>query len=357
MGIGSNPVFVVGASRSGTAMVRSSLNRHPAVHIAGETHYFDDLRVKMSGRERAPLSPEDRQECEDYFLRLAHRPYGHAGDPAGSPLARESLRNAADAIGPGADSYFEAYCKAERQLEGRGDDHKRWGEKTPRHVFRLAEILARYPTGQAVVMVRDPRAVVASYRNWRNQGGFDLEADPGHAEALVVEEARARASYDPSIASLLWKATVAAADAARSQFGSDRVLVQRYEDLVQEPEAALRRLADWLSLEFGPDMLEVPLHNSSFSQFEANAGHSTEPIHRWKKTLSDREVAVVQMWCRKKMTQLGYTYEPVNTSAVDVAIIAAQLPMSLFRAAAANRDRMGNMPAYLWRRWRLATAR
>ena len=48
----TTPVFVAGPSRSGTALVRSLLNGHPDVHIASETHFFDDLRrrVPVEGR-------------------------------------------------------------------------------------------------------------------------------------------------------------------------------------------------------------------------------------------------------------------------------------------------------------------
>jgi hypothetical protein len=351
------PIFVVGASRSGTAMLRASLNRHPDVHIAGETHYFDDLRVSMGGREQAPLDEASRQRCEDYFLALAHRPYGHAGDPSASPLAGGDLRALADDTGLGSDAYFEAYCRLEAALEGRRPHARRWGEKTPRHVFRLGEMLTRYPTAQAVVMVRDPRAVVASYRDWRNQGGFDLEGDPSHAQALLAELRRTQASYEPSIASLLWKATIAAAEKARTQFGPERVRLQRYEDLVTEPGTTLEELASWLGVRFEASMLEVPVHNSSFLSFAQSAGHSTEPIARWKNKLSNREVAVVQLWCRRRMEDFGYDRETVQVSALELASIVVRLPPALLRAATANRHRVGSLPTYLWRRLRLATGR
>lgn len=353
-----SPIFLVGASRSGTAMVRSGLNRHPDVFLAGETHYFDDLRPRIGGGQ-TPLQPgTSRELCEDYFLALAHRPFGHGGDPEQSRLARSELRALATELGGDGDAYFEAYCWQARQLEPDGaGTPARWGEKTPRHVFRLSEILVRYPAAQIVCMYRDPRAVVASYRDWRNQGGFDLDQDPGHRDALAEEQSRTSRSYDPNIASLLWRATARAGYAALASAGEDRVRVTRYEDIVADPERAFRELAAWLRLDFDPLMLEVPLHNSSVSAFEASAGVSSAPLERWRTTLPPRETAVVQRWCRTDMAALGYHPVSTGVSRAGEAAQVAKLPLALVRAVSANASRMGGVHRYLWRRVRLVVTR
>jgi hypothetical protein len=334
-------------------MMRSIVNNHSRVLVSGESHYFDDLRVRMSDVVQAALSDEQQKECEDYFLALDHRPYGHRGDPEKSDTSREDIRATAAQRGDGADSYFEAFCILRAQRAGK----EIWGDKTPRHVFRIPEILSRYPDGKVICMVRDPRAVVASYRDWRNQGGFDLEKDPEHAEALRAEQERARKSYNILIISLLWRSTVRAAVAAQDQFGADRVFIQQYEELVENPEGAIRSVADWLELGYEPAMLEVPMHNSSFSQFDKESGVSTEPVRRWKKRLSAAEIAVVQSCCGSLMQRAGYEKERVPASRLRVACEWIRLPFASLRAATANRDRMGNMPQYIWRRLRLAMGR
>ncbi len=342
-------IFVVGASRSGTALVRSILNNHPDVHVAGETHYFDDLRPRI-GVPEAPLTDEAREACENYFLALSHRPYGHGGDPAQARLGRDELRTAARQFGDGSDAIFEAYCRLEEGAWGRS----RWGEKTPRHVYRLNDLLTRYPDAQVVCMVRDPRATVASYRDWRNQGGFDLEADPGHAATLEQEEARARNSYHVVLATLLWRSTVAAPLEARARFGAKRVWLQHYEELVREPEAVIRRLTDWLGLEFRPALLDVPMHNSSVAGFARGKGVSTDPLDRWQTRLSAGEISVIEWWAGRAMREAGYA--PLHPRPKLVAFLAAalSLPFAVVRALLANRARVPNLPQYVWRRLRLA---
>lgn len=340
------PIFIVGASRSGTAMMRSIVSNHPDIRVSGETHYFDDLRVRMRGKEQAALSDEDRRICEDYFLAIDHRPYGHGGDPEQADMSREQLRAEADRCGEGADAYFEAFCRIASARDGKS----RWGDKTPRHIYRIPEILGRYPEAKVICMVRDGRAVVASYRDWRNQGGFDLEKDPGHKRALEEEQKRSRASYDLVIASLLWAASVNGAVAARDRFGEGRVLVQRYEDLVADPEGTIRRIADWLGVAFDPAMLEVPMHNSSFSRFDAKAGVQKDAVDRWREKLSAREIGVIQFCAKRALTGAGYELDRRRAPMWFLAWRLVAAPFAAARALVANRSRTGNPVSYVVRR-------
>ena len=95
----SGPVFIVGASRSGTAMLQSVLRRNPDVRLAGETHYFDDLRPRVIGKRLADLDATSRDACADYFRALTVRPYGKNGDPAKSVFSREELLARAEELG------------------------------------------------------------------------------------------------------------------------------------------------------------------------------------------------------------------------------------------------------------------
>jgi hypothetical protein len=346
----SSPLFVVGPSRGGTALMRSMLNNHADIHLAGETHYFDDLRGKLADVARTPLDPAQAKQCEDYFRALSHRPYGHGGEPDAGWLSAEDLRAEAARCGDGADAYFEAFCRLWAAREGK----TRWGEKTPRHVYRIPDILARYPEARVIAMIRDPRAIAASYRDWRNQGGFDFDKDAGHRDALVIEEARARSSYHIVIQSLLWRGVANAAVGARDRFGETRVYVQRYEDFVEDPAAAGRAVMAWLGLDFDEALLAVPMHNSSFSTFAKAEGVSKAPVDRWREKLSGAEIAVIQDCCGGLMDRLGYAREKTGL-APGRLVPWATLPFAVVSAARANRDRTGNLPAYILRRIRLAT--
>jgi len=327
-------------------MMMRMLRRHPVIHIVGETHYFDDLRTKMPSLVRAPLDDAARRRCEDYFLGIAERGYGRRGDPESGPLPRATLRATADALGQGSDAYFEAYCRLQAQQAGKVV----WGEKTPRHVFRIAQILDSFPSARIVCMMRDPRAVVASsrdaIRNLNDAG--DLPA------ADLEEQLRKTASYDPAIASLLWRSVTGAAVAAQRRFGPDTVRIEHYEELVAQPHNRLRELADWLRLPFSDDMLDVPQANSSYLRSGQARGVAMTPTERWRRTLSGREILIVQSICGSRMEQHGYQRERVGLPIHVVAQSWLALPLTLSRAVWANRRRTGNLATYVWKRLRAA---
>jgi hypothetical protein len=331
-------------------MLRSALNNHPDIHIAGETHYFDDLRQRVGAGISNPLSGELEAEAIRYFCSLSHRPYGHQGDPNAGRTSPDELRERARGLGGTADAFFRAHCEIEAAQHGKSS----WGEKTPRHIFRIDDMLRAFPEARVVCMARDPRAVVASYRNWRNQGGFDFDADPGHRDALDAEHVRIRRSYHPATISLLWRAQMNAAIKAQARWGEDRVFLQRYEDLVTGPDASLRWLSDRLGISFHEAMLSVPMHNSSYEQFERKHGISHKALARWEKQLDPEEVRVVQRICVSFMNKLGYTLADARGVSLREGALWARWPLAVARAAGANRDRSGGLGKYLYRRARLA---
>ena len=333
------PVFVVGASRSGTAMMRSILMQDPSVSLAGETHYFDDLRPRYMNQRVSKMNQDDRDKCADYFRAISVRPYGMHGNPEDSWFTREELLSDAAEIGDNTDSLFEAYCKKVAMR----DNATIWGEKTPRHVFRVDDIFALYPQAKVICMVRDPRAVVASYRDWRT-GEENLDTGG------QLDKERVRASYNIVLASLLWRAAANASLQALNRHGEDRVRIVRYENVIDSPEETVRDVAQWLGLEYSSELLSVPLHNSSTMAFDREAGISKTPQNRWREVLSEREIGVIQKTAGQSLIETGFVLENVKTSALDVPLAYAALPFSLLKAVRANKDRFGSLPRYAMRR-------
>jgi hypothetical protein len=318
---------------------------HPDLHITAETHWFDDLRVKMP---KGQLDAEQTKACEDWFLSLSHRPFGHQGDPELGWLKREDMKAKVEKLGGGADSHFEAYCL----LDAEKQNKSRWGEKTPRHVFRISDIIETYPHAKIICMARDPRGVVASYRDWKSQGGHDFDKDPEHSKALQKEHLRTRASYHILIASLLWNSTIKATLAGIQKYGEERIKLLRYEDLVLEPEKTNNSICEWLGIKPDAYMLDVPMVNSSFQKYDTEGGINRDPVEGWRKRLSKGEVGTIQSACRKAMQTAGYQIEPVGAWQFYGLCKWLSLPFAVLRAARANRNRLGSLPTYILRRLR-----
>ena len=331
-------------------MLRSILNRSPEVTLAGETHFFDDLRPRMQGKSLRGMTGEEREACADYFRAQRVRPYGMRADPEQSDLSREILLTTAEALGDNVDAVFEAYCRVWAE-----ENHARiWGEKTPRHIFRIDDIFQAFPKARVVCMVRDPRAVVASYRDWEYQGGLPADGNPDYQAAIAEDYKRKHASYHIVIATLMWRAAANAAFSAQEKHSAERVRIVRYEDVVDAPAETARDVAEWIGIEFDQKMLNVPLHNSSATRFEAAAGVSKAPNQRWQKVLSDSEIGIIQKIARTPMQRAKYEFAPGRASLTALLSAYGTVPLAVIRAARANRSRYSSLPKYMLRRIKAA---
>ncbi|MFQ5536396.1 MAG: sulfotransferase [Gemmatimonadota bacterium] len=256
------PVFVVGAPRSGTHLLRFCLSRHSRLHVAGETGFF----IKIYGNRRLmpPSSfPRRATEIVDRFLR--------SGDPTMEdvrplrPLLEDAARRASD------------YRKLAGGLMGtlaREAGKARWGEKTPFHVLYIPQIRKLYPEARILYLTRDSRSVVASYLR-----------SPLLPDDLALAVAQVRLC-------------VRAGEAAVARRWAHPV---RYEELVREPESVLRSVSRYIGETFEEAMLRPGMRDSSFGggrlmQREEGRGIEYDPreADRWKEVLDPDPAAWVR---------------------------------------------------------------
>ena len=279
-------------------------------------------------------------------MALTHRPYGHGGVPGKGWLKQGDLNRQLQGEPAKVDDLFLAYNALYAAHRG-----AQWGgEKTPRHVFRIPEIFEVCPDARVIFMCRDPRAVVASYRDWKAMGG--LEPDDDHKTALTKESARASASYHPVTVALLWKAALRAALQAREKFGADRVRIQSYEQVVLNPDEELANLFDWIGAPHPKNMINVPTQNSSYDTYSEGGGFRTSAVTRWKQMLSPGEVRVVEQAAGSLLERAGY--EAASSSGrIGALRYWATFAPAAIRAVRTNSARSGNLVAYILRRGRL----
>lgn len=334
------PIFITGGSRCGTELARSILNRHPLVHIALETHYFDDPRPRLADPARP--SADEAEALLDHFMRVSGHGYGLRTGDVGDPM-REIFRKRWAARGREADALFTVFCANEAESKGKSI----WGEKTPRHVFRISEMFDAFPTAKIIICVRDPRAAVASYRDWRNNWMDRSKVDDSHRRAIEAEEKRAKGSFNLTIATLLWNAMAATALRAQRQYGDERIFILRFETLLVEPEATTAILMKWLGLEFDPVSLEVSVNNSSYSTPERVTGIVAEVAERWRETLSPSEDSYISWLAKTGMKHFGYLDTALPLPILFALRQFSALPFEALRIARLNRARIGNWTQFL----------
>ena len=250
-------VFVVGVGRSGTSLLQAMLNSHPDIGFLPETLFARQYVFTKSGCFDRPLSKEDlinnSRLCEVF---------------GGKQEVLTFLDEQSDF------SALEIYQNLHTHLN---QDQRIWsGDKDPRLLEKVQNILACYPDAKIIQIVRDPRDIICS----------KLKADwakkrPWWLHALIT-------TY-------------------QSKFyceNSENHCRIFYEDLLANPEVVLNRICQFLELDYDPAMLNYTnsakslmrdserswKENTTKNLMKSNSGN-------WHTDLSDFQIGFVETLC------------------------------------------------------------
>ena len=166
------PIFICGAHRSGTTLMRDLLDGHPALAtLPAEGRYFGNWEHRL-GADPAGAVPVWAQE---WLHRLANPscqpPYwalGRSTDRA-SPyvefaramLAWDCVLASRNMTCKPLATFALAFATASA---GRLDPLRHWVDKTPGYEFHLRSIWSAFPRAKVIHMVRKPQDIAISYK-------------------------------------------------------------------------------------------------------------------------------------------------------------------------------------------------
>ena len=249
-------------------MLRTLLNRHPALAICGETRFCGDVYRRRWAFGNLNNVKNRRRLIEQYLStqRIAQLGFDVA-----------SLR---ERLLPVATSYRELFSGMLRcYAEGQGKE--RWGEKTPHHAFFTETLCEWFPGASIVHLVRDPRDVVASLL---------------------------RMPWAPdSILNNAWMWLLFNRAARRSRHRSAYLLVH-YETLMAQPEQELARICAHLGEDYAPCMLvaEEPADGPYSWPRHARGPITRERLAKWREQLTAEEISLIEWAVGRDMPTYGY---------------------------------------------------
>lgn len=247
IGVQSKPLFVVGQPRSGSTITTRVLNEQGDLFILNDFYALQAIDAEDLW-ERTDAAAA-RRVAQIVFERIEIRATQETGKTLNqsidlSPDAVEALRRLANSDWGDGKAWHEV-MDAMLSEAAKQAGCTRWGWNTPQDHLHLDRLFAAWPDAFALFVLREPEAVLRSYKN---------VSGPWH-------DAR---RYNPATIGLAWK--VAAQNYRRhAQARPDQVMLLRYEDLVSQTAASVSRLSDFLGLPFPAIDLESYGRNSSFS--------------------------------------------------------------------------------------------
>jgi len=253
---GGAPIFLVGAERSGTTLLRLMLDHHPRLAWCEEFEYAVDW-IAPDGRFPDAARYADWLESDRIFLN------------SGFQIDR-SLDYAA---------LVRSFLEQKRQRNGKPIV----GATVHRHFDRLLSV---WPDARFVHLLRDGRDVAPSCIGMGWNGNVWTACD----RWIEAEN--------------LWQSV-------RRQVGAERTHDVTYEDLISRPEETLTGICRFLGVDYSSAMLDY----SRTTSYRAPDPHHTQ---QWRKKLSEREVRLIESRIGPMLAERNYPpsgFPPLAVSA------------------------------------------
>jgi LPS sulfotransferase NodH len=277
---GGPPLLILGVRRSGTTLLRVMLDRHSQLAVPDESYFVPQLADRHPRRV-------DPDEFVDDLRRLNTLTEWEV--PLDKVRARVHERMP---IGAAIGTVYAVYA-AER-------GKRRWGDKTPMYMQNLRLLERLFPDALFVHLIRDGRDAAMSF----------LAMPRG-----IVTETWMHPRTPADFASQ-WRTEVAGARRLGRRVGP-RYLEVRYEDLVADVGAALRRICEFAQLEYEPALADyagsvdvsAKPHQQSLQQ------PPTAGLRDWRTQMAPADVAAFEHVAGDLLSELGYeTSHPPDAS-------------------------------------------
>jgi hypothetical protein len=265
------PLFLVGAERSGSTMLRLMLDHHPDITFE---HEFDFVVEQVSDEGMLPAV----DSYIDWLMTVRY--FSYQVDPS---LSYPAL--------------VDSFLRQKRLATG----SKTYIGATIHHHFD--RVLHIWPDARFIHLIRDPRDVARSI------------VDKGWAG-------------NPYIAARDWMAAEKCWDALAARVQTGQAVDVRYEQLVTEPQAELTRICRFIGVEFDPAMLRYT--ETAIQYPKPNASLANQ----WKRKAARWEVEQVEFQVGELMRRRGYepSYPCVEIGRLKHQFLALESRAKCFRS-------------------------
>jgi hypothetical protein len=198
----------------------------------------------------------------------------------------------------------------------------RWGDKTPSYLLALPLLSSLFPDARFIHMIRDGRNVALSL--WQAPFGPSSLGRAAHR----------------------WAHQVRKGCRLGLTLGPDRYVEVRYERLVEQPEATLQRVCNFIDLDFRGEMLNyqtdwrAALPPRVHGLLEGLDYPPRTDLRDWRSELSGFDLAMIEAVQARMLDRLGYervSGRPISArlhrAGVLISVLARRVYFGLERAA------------------------
>jgi len=220
----AKPVFVVGSPRSGTSILTWCLGHHSNLFPVPESSWMGDFAVNVAIAYQIGAARDDYSILSAMEIR-ADELFAAFGQSINGLILRhrkdlETKRETRTIERKIEPRWLEATSTA-------AGPKRRWVDGTPEYSMHICGLRKLFPEARFVHLVRDVQAVVLSMLNFHRATGIQLVANEEDAYRY-------------------WMRTVRACLLAEQAYGPSVVRRISYADLIDQPDATMRSLLEFL---------------------------------------------------------------------------------------------------------------
>ncbi len=277
--------FIVGIGRSGTTLLMSMLNAHPAIQATPEINFFNFFSAQWQSRKH--FSEADKKQVMQFVLRYKHHNFSGFGFDLGHFEKQES-------------SSFHALYKNFYSSFTYGGEKKQsrfFFDKNPINSLYLERIIRLFPDSKFVFLLRDPRAGYLSRKQKVNFRSTNIYFN-AYRWLLYNQEVQNYVTQYP-----------------------EKFFILRYEDLVSATEHEMRRMASFFHFDYDERMLSFH-ENVTKNSFQKAAEEqqeraltkysdlskpvNTSRMNAWAHELSAEEIHIIDTITSPLASAFGY---------------------------------------------------
>ena len=291
-----NPVFILGAHKSGTSLLRSLFDGHPDLYVVPfETHIFNLLDYPISNPyfENSKVGAEIMIENFTNHIKSINESNDQYSDSIN--LNRFDLNvfnsnfvskhNTKDII----INYLESIQKSDLLIDFASN--KRIIEKSVTHHEYALELSLLFPNAKFIHLIRNP------YANWVALRKYKSISKGGPLLYRVAKTFQNNYYY-----------------LERNKRSIENYHVLKYEDLLSETESTIKSICSFLDLEFNQSLLSPTKNGEIWSGNSTSntkfCSVSTKNIDKWKSSFHPLDIYYVNRLFSSFLKSYNYNLLP-----------------------------------------------
>lgn len=273
-----NPILVTGTFRSGTTLISQIMGAHSKIGMLYDSVNF----MRFSYNKYNPI--ENVNNLNLLLKEIQNRIATRWNLDLDINRILNSLKNIKI-------DYAEIYNEVMKDCLLKKTSKLIWGEKTTLVWSKIPDFFSMFPNGRVIHIIRDPRAVLCSWKAMTHAPGND------YLDAIFN-------CVDSMDKMILYK----------NEFSSYSYQPLLYENLINNPEYAVKMICDRLNIEYEADMLNINNYKSkNGTPWKGNSMFkniynqiSSETLNIWHSKLENIDIACSDFFTKKLMQKHGY---------------------------------------------------